>query len=126
MKCRSIVLFSGATLLPICPGEVSTLICNETSTGSMFWEWRSSNGMMSRAYFLAENLNIPMTLVQNHNEEVNTTLLSVINSFVSSTLQFALSGNVTSANVTCNQELRRIKVIGQFTATFLWCVAYPT
>ncbi len=72
----------------------------------------SSNGMISRIYLIAENLNIPMTLVQSRSEEVNTTLLSLINSFVSSTLQFTLSGNVLSANVTCNQESRRIKVVG--------------
>ncbi len=89
-----------------------TLTCNESRTGYLYWEWRSSNGMMSRRYFRAENLNIPMPLVQSHNEEVNTTLLSLVNSFVSSTLQFTLSGNVLSANVTCNQESRRIKVVG--------------
>ena len=69
-----------------------TLTCNESSTGNLYWEWTSSNGMMSRRYFLAENLNIPMPLVQSHSEEVNTTLLSLINHFVSSTLQFKVVG----------------------------------
>ncbi len=99
-------------IINVCPGQVHTLTCNESLTGNLHWEWRSSNGMMSRRYFLAENLNIPMTLVRSHSEEVNTTLLSLINRFVSSTLQFTLSGNVLSANVTCNQESRRINVVG--------------
>ncbi len=79
-------------IINVCPGQVHTLTCNESYTGHLYWEWTSSNGMMSRVYLIAENLNIPMPLVQSHSEEVNTTLLSLINHFVSSTLQFKVVG----------------------------------
>ncbi len=100
-------------MLEVCPSENYTLSCTENGTANILWNW---NDIIMRQYISGidnNDINTTDPLLSDNNMMVSTRLISIDSSHVHSQLEFTLSENVTSVQVSCNRVILLVKVKGK-------------
>ena len=99
-----------------CPGDRITFYCNVTMT-RLRWIWQNATKSGIQEYAAIGGIEVNRTFDLENVPGVTTTLLNFgFNGstafFVASTLQFTPSDEFISANISCNNNWREVRITG--------------